>query len=320
MAHFDGDVLNSDLVILIGVPCTCKALILSIYTSKVFDVKFPIAIIPYESMSSTTVSCFHQCSLSTEKPFCPLKSSSLLPRWGVMSTGSWQESSRGLWLWQRVGNSLIKVLPVKLFTPNLWDLLGGENRLLVDGGRAKEKYMLESTGLMFKSIFSFSLVRFFSQKKSCRGAYLCMRYDAKARVETNEFERHYGCTNICESCCAQNPVYRHDPEMSYQDFRPDSARHLTTIDHGTYMRTCANVSPWHQVPGWKLETCLHDIMHVVFLGTARDLVGSLLADFLEYGVLGDAGESVNTKLRKFSLDMHKAFKTERKLGFCRFCK
>lgn len=143
-----------------------------------------------------------------------------------------------------------------------------------------------------------------------------MRYDAKARVETNEFQRHYGCTNICESCCAQNPLYRHDPEMSYHNFSPDSARHLTTIDHETYMRTCDNVSPWHQVPGWRLDTCLHDLMHVVFLGTARDLISSLLADFLEHGVLGDVGEPINTRLRKFSLDMHKAFKSEESLGLC----
>lgn len=46
--------------------------------------------------------------------------------------------------------------------------------MLVDGGRAKEKYMLESTGLMFKSIFSFSLVRFFSQKNHAGApTYVC---------------------------------------------------------------------------------------------------------------------------------------------------
>lgn len=82
------------------------------------------------------------------------------------------------------------------------------------------------------------------------------------------------------------------------------------------MRTCDNVSPWHQVPGWRLDTCLHDLMHVVFLGTARDLISSLLADFLEHGVLGDVGEPINTRLRKFSLDMHKAFKSEKSLGLC----
>ena len=156
----------------------------------------------------------------------------------------------------------------------------------------------------------------FKTRGGARAAYFCMRFDAKARVETNEFERHYGCTYICESCCAQHPVYRHEPEMSYMNFDPDSARHLTAIDHETYVRTCSTVSPWHVVPGWTLGTALHDLMHVVFLGTARDLIPSLLADFLEHGVLGPVNEPVNQRLRKFSLEMHAAFRTERIRTFC----
>jgi len=143
-----------------------------------------------------------------------------------------------------------------------------------------------------------------------------MRFDAKARVETNEFEKHYGCTFICESCMAQNPLNKHDPEMSYQDFRADSARHLTTIDDETYRRTCSNVSPWAAVPGWKLETCLHDLMHVLYLGTARDLIASLLADFVEFGCLGDESEPLHSRLRRFSIDMHQAFRAEKINSFC----
>ncbi|CAL1128356.1 unnamed protein product [Cladocopium goreaui] len=32
----------------------------------------------------------------------------------------------------------------------------------------------------------------FAGGEAPKGAYLCMRFDAKARVETNEFEKHYG--------------------------------------------------------------------------------------------------------------------------------
>lgn len=147
-----------------------------------------------------------------------------------------------------------------------------------------------------------------------RAAYLCTRYDGKARAETNLFDRNYRCRFICESCMAQNPVYRHDPLLSYQDFRPGQVRHLTVIDDATYRRTCRELSPWSAIPGWTLPTCLHDLMHVVYLGTARDLIPSLLGDFLDHGVLGDTSTTpVNTLLRSFSIDMHKVFRQERTL-------
>lgn len=114
---------------------------------------------------------------------------------------------------------------------------------------------------------------------------------------------------------AQNPLNRHDPMLSYRDFRPDRARHLTVVDDRTYRRTCSEISPWSVIPGWKLPTALHDIMHVVFLGTARDLKPSLLAEFVDHGCLGDDATTLNYRLRAFSIEMHKAFRAEGNL-FC----
>ena len=113
----------------------------------------------------------------------------------------------------------------------------------------------------------------------------------------------------------QNPLNRHDPMLSYRDFRPDRARHLTVVDDRTYRRTCSEISPWSVIPGWKLPTALHDIMHVVFLGTARDLKPSLLAEFVDHGCLGDDATTLNYRLRAFSIEMHKAFRAEGNL-FC----
>ena len=103
--------------------------------------------------------------------------------------------------------------------------------------------------------------------------------------------------------------------LSYRDFRPDRARHLTVVDDRTYRRTCSEISPWSVIPGWKLPTALHDIMHVVFLGTARDLIPSLLAEFVDHGCLGDDATTLNYRLRAFSIEMHKAFRAEGNL-FC----
>ena len=144
-----------------------------------------------------------------------------------------------------------------------------------------------------------------------------MRYDGKARVERNEFERYYTCTYIyiyiyiCESCLSQRRTLRSDPAMWYCDFRESSARHLTTIDDHTYRQTCKVISPYACIPGWTLGTCLRDLLHVVFLGTANDLIRSLLADWLDHDLLGGPRMSLDDRLRSFSLEMHSVFRKER---------
>ena len=104
--------------------------------------------------------------------------------------------------------------------------------------------------------------------------------------------------------------------MTYKDFRPNLPRYLTRINHETYMRTtpAAFLSPWRVLPGWSLESCLHDMMHVVYLGTARDLIPSLLGDFLECGVLGSPDLSVDYRLKLFSIEMNRFFTKERLFG------
>ena len=107
-----------------------------------------------------------------------------------------------------------------------------------------------------------------------------------------------------------------DPRMTYKDFRPNLPRYLTRINHATYMRTtpAAFLSPWRVLQGWSLESCLHDMMHVVYLGTARDLIPSLLGDFLECGVLGSSDLSVDYRLKRFSIEMNRFFTKEQFFG------
>lgn len=146
-----------------------------------------------------------------------------------------------------------------------------------------------------------------------RACYWAMRYDGKARVECNEFDRWYSCTYICESCLSQRKTKNADMNMFYCDFRDSSPRHLTKINDALYRRTCKTLSPYSVIPGWSLGTCLRDILHVLYLGTAKDLVPSLLIDWIDHGLLGGPHMSLEDKLRSFSLEMHGVFRRERLL-------
>ena len=77
-------------------------------------------------------------------------------------------------------------------------------------------------------------------------------------METNFFDHYYSCRLICESCMAENSTSRSNPAMWYFDFRHDRPRHLTVIDDHTYRATAPKLSPWAQIDGWTLGTCLHD--------------------------------------------------------------
>lgn len=147
----------------------------------------------------------------------------------------------------------------------------------------------------------------------CRCAYFCCRFDGKARAETNCFDRYYNCMRICEACLAEKPTKKSNPAMWYHDFRECAPRHLTRIDDTTYRNTCKVLSPWHHIAGWTLGTAMHDFMHVIYLGTARDLIGSLIADMLDCGVLGPSDIPVAKRLRQLSILMHRSFK-EKKSG------
>lgn len=106
--------------------------------------------------------------------------------------------------------------------------------------------------------------------------------------------------------------------MNYKDFRLDGPRHLTRINDDTYRKTCTEISPWSVIPGWCLDAATYDFMHIVYLGIARDLIPSLLGDWISCGVLGPAGESVDHRLRAFSIEMNNFFKQEKFLGYAIF--
>ena len=65
--------------------------------------------------------------------------------------------------------------------------------------------------------------------------------------------------------------------------------------HDDYMRT-AKLSPWTAVDGWRVSLAFHDPMHMVFLGTAKDLVPSAMGYWIRHGYYGDGRMSESLRL------------------------
>lgn len=151
---------------------------------------------------------------------------------------------------------------------------------------------------------------------SLRAAYMAFRADHKARQQAHRFERWSNCMRICEQCMAQRMTPKWDASMNYMDFNDNAARYMTRVSHETYLRTAERFTPWTVMPGFHLQTVLHDLQHTLYLGLCRDLVASLMSDFLEHGVLG-AG-SLECKLERFSHEMNKEFKARKKPGITVF--
>ena len=80
---------------------------------------------------------------------------------------------------------------------------------------------------------------------------------------------------MCDSCLAVGGTNT-DEQMHYKNFGPSKAWELTLVTHDMYTAMPGRKSVWSVVPGWTLPTATYDLMHMVFLGTARDLVASAL--------------------------------------------
>ena len=135
--------------------------------------------------------------------------------------------------------------------------------------------------------------------------------DWKARRDTNRFARHFNAKFVCDHCCAQMLGKSNDTvdALSFRNFRPDALWRQTLIDHNKYVQQCLSsghvVSPWHVIPGWRLELCLWDWMHSGPLGTARDFLASAVCTLVQEraGRREDPNMILKTFLREMRLWM-----------------
>lgn len=145
-----------------------------------------------------------------------------------------------------------------------------------------------------------------------RLAYWSFRCDHKARMEAHQFARWANCMFICDRCMAQRPTKKSQPEMNYYDCSLDAPHTMTEISHTTYTQTEQVVSAWEAMPGWTFKSWFHDPLHTIYLGFAKDLVGSIIADFIDHSMLG--GGSLEEQLENFSLEMNQEFRRNKSLA------
>ena len=115
-------------------------------------------------------------------------------------------------------------------------------------------------------------------------AFVSTCHDAKARKETHEFRNFYSCKFICDRC----PAASHIPRLSHGNCRADCRWREHTVSHEQYMASApaSELSPWCNMPGWRHDRALFDLMHTIHLGTAKDFCAQMISDLCKHGYQG----------------------------------
>lgn len=96
---------------------------------------------------------------------------------------------------------------------------------------------------------------------------------------------------MCDRCLACQGKDAPDP-MNYKNFSSRKAYDLTTINHDGYVHLdSSSLTPWLSVPGFNMETMMWDLLHNLYLGTARDFVASALKTLIQHGCYNFLGET-----------------------------
>ena len=130
----------------------------------------------------------------------------------------------------------------------------------------------------------------------------------EAHYLSHKLVRYYRCNLCCDLCLAVKG--KNNAVMSIGNLTMDSAwrRTICYVDP-------AEPSPWMQVPGFTDKKCrLLDLLHIVHLGTLRDIIASCLIDALDDGTLtqfyGLQGQSADLVLYRMSQHAHRWAKDE----------
>ena len=116
-----------------------------------------------------------------------------------------------------------------------------------------------------------------------RFAFAGWKGDLKARAETHMHARNYQATFICDQCCATQAFPKAPRVTLYTDFSAAALWRETILDAEAYVQTCT--SPWATISGFRPELLHWDLMHIVYIGFARDVIGSMLGEFVLQGLL-----------------------------------
>jgi hypothetical protein len=153
------------------------------------------------------------------------------------------------------------------------------------------------------------------QKMQYTAAFLGIRADSKARAEVHNCHRWYQTSFCCDLCLASQPFKHADRRLTYLDLRRNAPYAATVLTHEEYINFEKRQSPWRQVPGWRLECCYYDVLHVIHLGVSKQSNASCIIELLEGGSLpGDNAAQQLMGLTHAFADWCK----QRRLSACKF--
>ena len=103
--------------------------------------------------------------------------------------------------------------------------------------------------------------------------------------------------------------------MTYKNTAKNAPYAPTCKDHDEYIRTARRPSPWCAVEGFQFETISFDMMHLVYLGIAKNHVPSCLKLLKLFGFHYEPGESDAKFLKRVSMEMKQDCKERKCLSF-----
>lgn len=133
--------------------------------------------------------------------------------------------------------------------------------------------------------------------------YIAFKADLKARKECHDLDAYYKCRSCCDRCDAIQPFTSEPEPFTYKHMARTAPYAATCKDHHGYLQSARRISPWAVVPGWQFETLSFDMMHLVFLGVARNHVPSCLKILKLWGYHYDVNEDDQSFLKRASLEM-----------------
>ena len=133
-----------------------------------------------------------------------------------------------------------------------------------------------------------------------RAAFVFLKADLKQRVQCFGLSRWYRCNFCCERCFAHQNV----AGLSPADFRDSAGWLATVLKHDFFdlrnpeLQQLMQYVHWFRVPGFLyLFSVVDDLMHHLYLGSARDLCASIIINLLENDELPGYGLDPNLRLK-----------------------
>ena len=119
---------------------------------------------------------------------------------------------------------------------------------------------------------------------------------------------------MCDRCGAIQSFTLQPHPMTYKNTARDAPFAATCKGHDQYILETRDISPWSKVPGWSFETLPYDLMHLIFLGIAKNHVPSCLKILKLWGYHYEAGESDELFLKNVSFEMKQDCKRKKLLA------